>query len=117
MKVRVAPFYKISNKERLRMAIVQKLGSIKRFGPRYGRNAKQKLAKIEAIQKGKHQCPYCHSLKAKRLSVGIWTCGKCKAKFTGKAYSVKRVITEEAEEKVEEEVKEESEKEEEDGKL
>jgi large subunit ribosomal protein L37Ae len=76
----------------------QKLGSIRRFGSRYGRNVKHKLAKIEAIQKGKHQCPYCYSLKAKRLSTGIWSCGKCGSKFTGKAYSIKKVVTEELEE-------------------
>lgn len=89
------------------MAEIQKLGSVKRFGARYGRSVKHKLAKIEAIQKGKHQCPYCHGFKAKRLSIGIWTCGKCKAKFTGKAYSIKKLITEETEEEMKEE-KEES---------
>ncbi len=87
----------------------QKLGSVRRFGSRYGRNVKHRLAKIEAIQKGKHQCPYCYSLKAKKLSIGIWSCGKCEAKFTGKAYSVKKVVTEveeETEEKPKEEVEE-----------
>jgi large subunit ribosomal protein L37Ae len=89
------------------MAEIQKLGSVKRFGARYGRSVKHKLAKIEAIQKGKHECPYCHSLKAKRVAVGIWSCRKCGAKFTGKAYSIKKVITEE--EKEEREAKEETE--------
>ncbi|MBW2982104.1 50S ribosomal protein L37ae [Candidatus Woesearchaeota archaeon] len=88
------------------MAEIQKLGSVKRFGPRYGRSIKFKLAKIENIQKGKHQCPYCYSLKAKRLSVGIWSCRKCGAKFTGKAYSIKKIVTEEEKE---EEVKKETE--------
>jgi len=112
VKVRVAPSYKILNKTRLKMAVVQKLGSVKRFGPRYGRSIKYKLAKIEAIQKGKHQCPYCHNLKAKRLSVGIWNCRKCGAKFTGKAYSVKKIVTEEIEEETEKkEVKETKEEE------
>ncbi|GAG16418.1 unnamed protein product, partial [marine sediment metagenome] len=35
--------------------------------------------------------------------VGIWTCGKCGSKFTGKAYSIKKVITEETEEEMKEE--------------
>ena len=79
------------------MALPKKLGSVKRFGARYGRRVKHKLAKIEAIQKGKHKCPYCHSMKVKRITAGIWYCGKCKAKFAGKAYSIKKaVITEEA---------------------
>jgi len=70
----------------------KKLGSVKRFGARYGRRVKHKLAKIEAVQKKKHKCPYCRSLKVKRVAAGIWTCGKCNAKFTGKAYSIKEAI-------------------------
>jgi len=81
----------------------QKLGSVKRFGPRYGRTVKHKLAKIEAVLKGKHKCPYCHADKVKRLSLGIWQCRKCDAKFTGKAYSVSKQITIEEEAKKEEE--------------
>jgi len=73
----------------------ENLGSVKRFGARYGRRIKHKLARIESIQRGKHKCPYCHNLKVKRLSAGIWKCRKCGAKFTGKAYSVKKVIIEE----------------------
>ena len=80
------------------------LGSVKRFGVRYGRRVKHKLATIEAVQKGKHKCPYCHSLKVKRESAGIWKCARCDAKFTGKAYSIKRaiVVEEKTEEKGEE---------------
>lgn len=73
----------------------KELGSVKRFGPRYGRRVKHKLAKIESIQKGKQECPYCGAKKVKRVSTGIWTCGKCNAKFTGRAYSVKKISTRE----------------------
>jgi large subunit ribosomal protein L37Ae len=79
------------NKHKLKKKMPQELGSVKRFGPRYGRTVKHKLAKIEAVQKGKHKCPYCHAMKAKRLSTGIWHCIKCGAKFTGRAYSLKDV--------------------------
>ncbi len=72
------------------MAKAKKLGSVKRFGARYGRRVKHRLAEIESVQKGKHTCPYCHAKKVKRLAVGIWICNKCKAKFTGKAYSIKK---------------------------
>lgn len=75
----------------------QKLGSVRRFGARYGRKVKIKLAKIEKIQRGKHKCPYCHAEKVKRLSAGIWNCRKCGAKFTGKAYSIKKIIVAEEE--------------------
>ncbi len=77
------------------MAEVKRLGSVKRFGSRYGRRVRHKLAKIEAVLKGKHKCPYCRSMKAKQLSVGIWKCKKCGAKFTGKAYSLKKILVEE----------------------
>ncbi len=82
------------------MPIEKKFGSIKRFGPRYGRKVKEKLAKIEEEQHRLHKGPYCSHTKAKRLAVGIWFCKKCKAKFTGKAYSIKKKIT--FEEEVEE---------------
>lgn len=93
------------------MAEIKKLGSVKRFGPRYGRKVKIKLAKIEAVQKGKHQCPYCHAWNVKQLSIGIWNCRKCGAKFTGKAYSIKKVASAEEEpvEKKKKVIKEESE--------
>ncbi len=70
------------------MTKIKGLGSIKRFGPRYGRTVKLKLAKIEKEQRKKHKCPYCSSLQVKRISVGIWFCRKCRAKFTGKAYTI-----------------------------
>lgn len=90
------------------MAVIKKFGSVKRFGARYGRRTKEKLAKIEAIQKSKHKCPYCHAIKAKRLSAGIWNCKKCGAKFTGKAYSLKKIVLKESKEKEESKPEEEN---------
>jgi large subunit ribosomal protein L37Ae len=71
---------------------------IKRFGARYGSKVKQKFGKIEALQKGKHKCPYCNAPKVKRISAGIWECKKCGAKFTGKAYTIKKSIKKEEKE-------------------
>ena len=87
----------------------EKLGSVKRFGARYGRKPKLKFSKIEAEQRKLHKCPYCSKIAVKRVAMGIWHCRKCNAKFTGKAYSVtKKIITKEAVEIIEEpEVKEE----------
>jgi large subunit ribosomal protein L37Ae len=81
------------------MAKNKGIGSVKRYGPRYGRRVKHKLAKIEAVQKGKQKCPYCSAERVKRLSTGIWICRKCDSKFTGKAYSIKKIIIKEEEEK------------------
>ncbi|MBI3035599.1 50S ribosomal protein L37ae [Candidatus Woesearchaeota archaeon] len=74
------------------MKTEEKLGSVKRFGARYGRKPKLKFSKIEAEQRKLHKCPYCHKIAVKRVAVGIWSCKKCNAKFTGKAYSVARKI-------------------------
>lgn len=82
-----SPIYKMAEK---------KLMTVKRFGARYGRRIRYKVAKIEEELKKKHKCPYCSSLRAKRIATGIWGCSKCGAKFTGKSYSIaKRVVFEE----------------------
>ncbi|MCM2325436.1 MAG: 50S ribosomal protein L37ae [Candidatus Woesearchaeota archaeon] len=62
--------------------------STKRFGARYGRRTKLQFGLIERDQRSWHKCPYCKELKVRRLSVGIWQCRKCMAKFTGKAYNL-----------------------------
>lgn len=92
------------------MEKVEKLGSAKRFGVRYGSKPKHEFAKIEKEQRKKHKCPYCSAMKVKRVSVGIWQCRRCNAKFTGRAYSVSKAITFEKEpEAVEKEIMEEKE--------
>ncbi len=62
------------------------LTSAKRFGARYGRRIKELFENAEKLQRQSHICPYCHAEKARRLAVGIWSCKKCSATFTGKAY-------------------------------
>tara|TARA_Y100000310_G_scaffold277477_1_gene295243 strand:- start:611 stop:910 length:300 start_codon:yes stop_codon:yes gene_type:complete len=65
--------------------------STKRSGARYGARLKKKLAEIESQQKTIYPCPYCTYIKVKRVSMGIWKCNKCDAKFSSKAYSVGKV--------------------------
>lgn len=67
--------------------------STKRFGPRYGRTVKAKVAKIETMQKKSYKCPTCNYEKVQRVSSGIWNCSKCNAKFTSKAFSVTKQVT------------------------
>lgn len=62
--------------------------STKRFGPRYGRTVKDKLAKVERQAKATYQCPYCLKKKVKKVMAGIWECKTCGKKFTDKAYRV-----------------------------
>ena len=71
--------------------VSKNISSVKRFGSRYGRTVRHKVGKIEHSQRSKHQCPYCRKIQAKRLSVGIWECKSCNAKFTSKAYSVDKI--------------------------
>ncbi|MBN2368128.1 50S ribosomal protein L37ae [Candidatus Woesearchaeota archaeon] len=62
--------------------------SVRRFGSRYGRRVRLRFGELEQEQRSLHKCPYCRTKQAKRVSVGIWQCKKCNAKFTGKAYTV-----------------------------
>ena len=80
----------------------ENLGSVKRYGARYGRKLKLKLSKIETEQRKFHKCPYCNKIAVKRVAIGIWNCRKCNAKFTGKAYSVTKKILGKTEEAAEE---------------
>jgi large subunit ribosomal protein L37Ae len=90
------------------MAEEANISSTRRFGPRYGRKVRKRFGTIESEQRKLHKCPYCNAVKVKRISLGIWNCKKCGAKFSGKAYSVRRKVslgeeeTEEPEEKEEE---------------
>jgi len=67
----------------------KKVGSAGRFGVRYGKTIRKRISEIEKKQKTIYKCPYCFKTKVKRVSVGIWHCKKCDAKFTGKAYSMR----------------------------
>jgi len=70
------------------MAEKKTLGSAKRFGVRYGRTVKKRLAAIEKEQKKKHKCPYCSKERVKRVFAGVWYCDNCETKFTSRAYTV-----------------------------
>ncbi len=65
----------------------KKVGSTGRFGARYGRGVKVAVKKIEEKQRMVYACPSCKRKALKRASAGIWVCSKCKAKFSGGAYS------------------------------
>ena len=75
---------------------IEKYGGVKRFGVRYGRKIKERFGKVEAVQRKAQKCPYCAAIKVKRVAMGIWKCGRCDSKFSGKAYSVtEKIITRE----------------------
>ena len=71
----------------------RKLGGAKTYGSRYGRNLRNKVAAIRKLTSQRSKCPYCHFVAVKRIAPGIFTCRKCDAKFSGKAYTpAKQVI-------------------------
>jgi large subunit ribosomal protein L37Ae len=63
----------------------KKVKSAGRFGARYGRRVRVKIAEIEAEQRKKQQCIFCDG-RAKRLSKGIWACLKCGKKFASNTF-------------------------------
>ncbi len=64
-------------------------GTVTRYGTRYGRTTRERLAKAELGYKGKQKCPHCSYTAVKRLAAGIWSCGKCGHKFTSRAYQLR----------------------------
>lgn len=61
-------------------------GSAGRFGARYGRVARRRVAEIEAQMHEDHECPECGRDRVDRTGTGIWKCGFCEYTFTGGAY-------------------------------
>lgn len=64
-----------------------KVGPSGSFGPRYGTVARKRYATIMSELRAPHECPQCHISAVKRLSVGVWLCGRCGFKFAGGAYA------------------------------
>ena len=75
------------------MAVEKGLGSGKRFGARYGKKLRNKIALVELDSRSLHECPSCRYKKAYRLSTGIWKCSKCASVFTGRAYTTVKKIS------------------------
>ncbi|NHN47563.1 50S ribosomal protein L37ae [Halostella sp. JP-L12] len=61
----------------------RRTGSAGRFGARYGRVARRRVAEIESDMNDDHACPDCGSNAVDRQGTGIWQCGKCGYKFAG----------------------------------
>jgi len=64
----------------------KKVGPVARFGSRYGRTPRKRLAEIEIEMRKWHVCPRCEAKAVKRKSVGVWQCRLCGYTFTGGAY-------------------------------
>lgn len=61
-------------------------GSAGRFGCRYGRFVRKRVAEMEKVSRAVHRCPRCDTESLQRKGTGIWGCRKCGYKFAGGAY-------------------------------
>jgi large subunit ribosomal protein L37Ae len=62
-------------------------GSAGRFGARYGRVSRRRVAEIEADMNDDHTCPDCGEDRVSREGTGVWKCSRCGHTFTGGTYS------------------------------
>jgi large subunit ribosomal protein L37Ae len=69
------------------MAKTKKVGIAGRFGPRYGSRVRNNWREIMERLKGENRCPRCET-KARNMRdfIGVWSCPKCNAKWTGGAW-------------------------------
>jgi large subunit ribosomal protein L37Ae len=71
------------------MGRTYKVGPSGSFGARYGTVVRKQYSTLILELRTPHECPQCHVLAVKRLSVGVWLCRSCGHKFSGGAYSPK----------------------------
>lgn len=64
----------------------KKVGSVGRFGPRYGVSIRRQIRDVETRMRAKHVCSVCGAPRVHRISTGIWQCRKCRHTFAGGAY-------------------------------
>ena len=64
----------------------KRTGSAGRFGARYGRVARKRVAEIESDMHDDHVCPDCGSEAVDRQGTGIWECERCGYKYAGGTY-------------------------------
>jgi large subunit ribosomal protein L37Ae len=69
------------------MGRTYKAGPSGSFGARYGTVARKRFSTVMTGLRTPHECPQCHIVAVKRLSVGVWLCRGCGFKFTGGAYA------------------------------
>jgi large subunit ribosomal protein L37Ae len=79
------------------MGRTYKVGPSGSFGARYGTVARKRYATVITELRAPHECPQCHISAVKRVSVGVWLCGRCGFKFAGGAYTPRTKLGEVAE--------------------
>jgi len=64
----------------------KKVGSAGRLGARYGVRIRKRIADVELISKGRHDCPKCMAKAMVRTANGIWKCRHCGAIIASSSY-------------------------------
>jgi len=64
----------------------KKVGPAGRLGARYGVRIRKRIADIEVISKGRHECPRCKAVAMARTANGIWVCRHCGAHMASSSY-------------------------------
>lgn len=63
-----------------------RVGSAGRFGARYGRVSRKRVADIEQLMRQDHTCPECDAKAVDRQGTGVWECNSCGHRFAGGAF-------------------------------
>jgi large subunit ribosomal protein L37Ae len=66
---------------------MKKVGPTRGLGVRYGSTVRKRYVKVITELRKPHRCQQCGFSRVKRVSVGVWQCGKCQYKFAGGAYT------------------------------
>jgi large subunit ribosomal protein L37Ae len=64
----------------------KKVGSVARFGPRYGVRIRSRILEIEKDAAKEIACPRCGAYSVGRVSTSIYACRHCGHKYAGRAY-------------------------------
>ena len=63
-----------------------KVGSTGRYGARYGKKVRARVANVERKQHKAQKSPFHPKGKAKRIASGIWKCSKTGKIFAGNTF-------------------------------
>lgn len=64
----------------------KKVGPAGRLGARYGVRIRRRIADVEIVSKGRHECPTCKAVAMARTASGIWVCRHCGSKMASSSY-------------------------------
>ncbi len=65
----------------------KKIGSVARYGPRYGVRIRSRILEVEKERAKKIACPKCGVSAVKREATAVWKCRHCGYKYAARAYS------------------------------